>query len=140
MFSLIHEIKDEITAPFKDPRIYRSQDAAQIKGDQLLLLLIDETPESFQRGTIVTAQVTRILDGSNGKEGIVLCKLDNGLDARIEKRNLDNTDRRIEELIQVGHVVTGRIAEIKNKDDKGNFCVSLSCKRSDLESHRAYVD
>lgn len=140
MGTLIYSIKNELMEPFKDPRDYRSLERAKIPNHKLLLLLIEESEETFDRGLIVTAQVTKVLDGNSGGkgDGLVLCRLDNGLDARIEKKNLDNTDRRIEDLIQVGHVITGRIDEIRDKEEN-MFSVSLNCKRSDLESHRNYI-
>lgn len=141
MGTVIDFILSELMEPFKDPREYRPLERARINNHKLLLMLIEETEDTFDRGIIVTAQVTRVLEGNmggRGGEGLVLCRLDNGLDARIEKKNLDNTDRRIEDLIQVGHVITGRIDEIRDKEEN-MFSVSLNCKRSDLESHRNYI-
>lgn len=70
-------------------------------------MLIDESERTFKRGMIVTATVTRVL------ENVVFCKLDNGLDATIQKNDLERSDEKLQDMIQQGHVVTGRIHEIK---------------------------
>lgn len=107
-------------------------------------MLIDETERTFKRGMIVTAQVMRVFENSGRDEGasgggFALCKLDNGLDAKVEKSNLDNAGNRgIEDLLQSGHVITGRIDEIRDKDES-KFSVSLNCKRKDLETHENYA-
>ena len=48
-------------------------------------MLIDESERTFKRGCIVTATVTRVLDEK------VIAKLDNGLDAIIQKESLEKT-------------------------------------------------
>jgi transcription elongation factor SPT6 len=64
--------------------------------------------------------------------------LDNGLEAKIDKANLDGSDRQISDLISVGMVIQGRIEEILEKEEM-RFGVTLNCKRKDLESHKAYI-
>lgn len=70
-------------------------------------MLIDESERTFKRGMIVTATVSKVFDH------LVLCKLDNGLDASIQKSDLEKTDERRPDTIQPGHVIAGRIHEIK---------------------------
>jgi len=102
-------------------------------------MLIEETERTFYRGMIVTAQVVRVFEGRDDNGGFALCKLDNGLDAKIEKNDLENSMKvRIDEMILVGHVVTGRIEEIRDKEE-AKFSVSLNCKRKDLEWHTNYA-
>jgi hypothetical protein len=113
MVVLIDLVYEELKNPFKDPREYRTEEKAKLPNPRLLLMLIEETELTFHRGVIVTALVNRVLEGKDGgKGGQVICRLDNGLDARIDKGNLDNSERKIEDLIQVGMVVQGRIEEI----------------------------
>lgn len=69
----------------------------------------------------------------------MICKLDNGLDAVIEKKDLENTKEELKEMVSVGHVIPGRIHEIKDKDEKF-FGVTLNCRKKDLESHAGYVE
>lgn len=104
-------------------------------------MLIDETVLTFRRGIIVTAQVIRVFEAKDNSTsgGFILCKLDNGLDAKVEKQDLDNTDRNIQDLVTVGTIVTGRIKEIRDKEE-AKFSVSLTCKRTDLESHKEYLN
>ncbi len=52
-------------------------------------MLIDESDKTFKRGIVVTASVTKVFDN------MVLCKLDNGLDATIQKNDLEKTDDRL---------------------------------------------
>jgi ribosomal protein S1 len=59
-------------------------------------MLIDESERTFRRGIIVTATVVRVTDN------IVYCKLDNGLDAIVQKNDLEKTDDKLQELIQPG--------------------------------------
>ena len=104
-------------------------------------MLIEETERTFHRGVIVTAQVTKVLEpreGGRGGNGQAICRLDNGLEAKIDKANLDGSNRQISDLISVGMVIQGRIEEILDKDEM-RFGVTLNCKRKDLESHQAYV-
>ena len=69
------------------------------------------------------------------KDDKVFCKLDNGLDAIVVKSNLENNVERLQEIIQIGHVITGRIDKIKFEDE-ARFGVELNCKKADLVSHR----
>ena len=75
-------------------------------------MLIDETEATFRIGQIVTAQVTRLFEGkeNSDKGGLFLCKLDNGLDARVEAKDLNiKVHGNNQDVIQPGHVLTGRI-------------------------------
>ena len=57
-------------------------------------MLIDETERTFKRGMIVTATVVKVFN-----EQWVLCKLDNGLDATMNKNDLERTDTQLEKFI-----------------------------------------
>ena len=92
-------------------------------------MLIDESDRNFKRGIVVTATVVGVKDDK------VFCKLDNGLDAIVVKSNLENNVERLQEIIQIGHVITGRIDKIKSEDE-ATFGVELNCKKADLVSHR----
>lgn len=96
-------------------------------------MLIDESERTFKRGMIVTASVVKVF------ESLVLCKLDSGLDATIQKGDLEKTEEKLEDFIKNGHVITGRIHEIKDKEE-AKFGVVLNCKKKDLETHKNYVD
>lgn len=52
-------------------------------------MLIDESERTFKRGIIVTATVSRVIDA------VVFCKLDNGLDASIQKNDLEKSDDKL---------------------------------------------
>jgi transcriptional accessory protein Tex/SPT6 len=106
MTVLLELIIEEFSNPFKDPRQYITPSKPNISLSQLLYLLIDESERTFKKGIIVTATVTRVL------ENLVLCKLDNGLDGIIKKGNLEQTDDKLESMIQPGYVITGRIDNI----------------------------
>lgn len=56
-------------------------------------MLIDESDRNFKIGIIVTASVVGV------KNELVFCKLDNGLDALINKKNLENTEEDLQNLI-----------------------------------------
>jgi hypothetical protein len=60
MASLIDMIVEEMKQPFKDPRAFRSK--IEIVPTKLLLMLIEETEQTFKRGIIVTAQVIRVIE------------------------------------------------------------------------------
>lgn len=87
----------ELKEPMKDPRIYRSFATANPPLEQLFYMLIEETKQSFKEGMIVTATVNRIMDNRESQSGrpspgFALCRLDNGLEARIDQSNIDNTE------------------------------------------------
>ncbi|CDW91618.1 transcription elongation factor spt6 [Stylonychia lemnae] len=133
MLILVEYIVDELSDPFKDPRDYRTHTKLTITNEDLFYMLIDETNKTFKKGMIVTATVSKVFDN------MVLCKLDNGLDATIQKNDLEKTDDRLQNMIQPGHVITGRIHELKFQDEN-KFGIQLNCKKKDLESHQEYVD
>ena len=98
-------------------------------------MLIDETEKNFKKGIIVTATVTRIFEDKD----FVLCRLDNGLEAKIEKKNICQDSDRIEDIIQVGHAIPCRIEKLLYEDEN-KFSVILNCKKEALESHSGYVE
>lgn len=137
---LLTQLVTELEAPFKDPRISRAESA--IESDMaLLLLLIDETPDSFCRGTIVTATVKSVLTG--GTKPKVLCRLENDLIGDIEKSNLSgDPSHRIEDLLQIGQSLAARITEIIAKTDENGskeFSLKLDCRQTSLESHADFI-
>ena len=67
-----------------------------------------------------------------------MCKLDNGLDAKIDSSKLDLGGRHAENIVKQGDVITGRIETIKDNDEK-LFSASLTCKRVDLEQHGNFI-
>ncbi len=56
---LIDLVLEELKSPFEDPRIYRTQEAAKFPDEKLLLMLINETEQTFYKGMIVTATVKK---------------------------------------------------------------------------------
>lgn len=111
MLLLVEYIIEELSQPFKDPREYRTPTKLNITNQQLFYMLIDESERTFKRGIIVTATVSRVIDA------VVFCKLDNGLDASIQKNDLEKSDDKLQDFIQQGHVITGRVHEIKFQDE-----------------------
>lgn len=89
MFVLVEYIIEELSAPFKDPREYRTPTKLNITNQNLFYMLIDESEKTFKKGMIVTATVSKVFDN------MVLCKLDNGLDATIQKNDLEKTDEKL---------------------------------------------
>ena len=134
MTIILDLIIEELQNPFKDPREYRTPTKQPIGNQQLFYMLIDESDRTFKKGIIVTATAIKVLDKK------VYCKLDNGLDAIIFKDELlgKNNDERLEKAIQPGHVISGRISDIKIEVEN-NFSVTLNCKRSALEKHDEFI-
>jgi transcriptional accessory protein Tex/SPT6 len=130
---VIEQMIKEFTDPFKDPRTYRSPTSINIKNERLLYLLIDESKRTFKTGIIVTATVNKVLDTK------AICRLDNGLTAIIPSTKLIEQDsaEKLKDIIDVGHIVTGRIIQIKSEDEK-SFEVMLNCKQSALSSHEEF--
>lgn len=89
MFVLLEYIIEEFQNPFKDPREYRTPTKLNITNQMLFYMLIDESERTFKRGMIVTATVIKVYESN------VLCKLDNGLDATIQKADLEKTDEKL---------------------------------------------
>jgi len=133
MIVLVDLVLSELSSPFKDPRVYRSPAKLDITPQKLFYMLIDESERTFKKGIIVTVTVSRVLDEK------VISKLDNGLDAIIQKDFLEKTEDELQKMIKQGHVTSGRIHEIKNNDES-KFAVYLNCKKKDLETHENYVD
>jgi len=123
----------EFTEPFKDPRAYRSPTSINIKNERLLYLLIDESKRTFKPGIIVTATVNKVLDSK------AICRLDNGLTAIIPATKIleQDSQEKLKDIIDIGHIVTGRIIQIKSDDEK-SFEVTLNCKQAALSSHEEF--
>lgn len=103
-------------------------------------MLTDENELTLRPGVIVTATIIRVAEGQGQGQGFAIAKLDNGLDARIDKESLDSsTQKSIESLVQPGLVISGRIKEIRDKEE-AKLGVFLMCRRKELESHEAYKD
>ncbi len=140
MLYLINYIIEEFRHPFADPRGYRTTKTAIISPERLIYMLTDETPRTLRAGVIVTATVIRVAEGQGDKKGFALAKLDNGLDARIDMDSLDaSTSKKIEELIQPGHVVSGRIKEIRAIEES-KLGVTLNCRKKVLETHDEFKE
>jgi len=93
MLILVESIIDELSAPFKDPREYRTPTKLNISNESLFYMLIDETEKTFKKGVIINATVSKVFDN------MVLCRLDNGLDATIQKNDLEKTDDKLQRII-----------------------------------------
>ena len=130
---VVEQIIKEFSEPFKDPRTYRSPTSTNMKNERLLYLLIDESKRTFKCGMIVTATVNKVLDTK------AICRLDNGLTAIIPQPNIleKDSNEKLKDIIDVGHIVTGRIHKIKFDDEK-SFEVTLNCKQNVLSSHEEY--
>jgi transcriptional accessory protein Tex/SPT6 len=130
MRTIIEQIISEFNNPFKDPRQARipgiTNKSPSISNERLFYLLIDETPRTFKKGLIVTATVTKVLDTK------VICRLENGLNAIIlQQAILEDSNEKLKDIVEIGHIVTGRIDKINTEDDK-RFEVNLHCKKKDL--------
>ncbi len=130
MHTIIEQIISEFNNPFKDPRQARipgiPNKSPSISNERLFYLLIDETPRTFKKGLIVTATVTKVLDTK------VICRLENGLNAIIlQQAILEDSNEKLKDIVEIGHIVTGRIDKINTEDDK-RFEVNLHCKKKDL--------
>ena len=122
--TILYDIKQEITDPFKDLRPpYRSPDP-----NELFVLLTGETEATLKVGQLVYAKIVGVTDRS------VRCRLDSGLTGFINKEDVsDRNVQNIKELaIDVGNTLPCRIREI----DKERLSVKLTCKSSDLQSKR----
>jgi ribosomal protein S1 len=69
--------------------MYRTPSKLKITMHELFYMLIDESERNFKRGIIVTATVVNV------KENFAICKLDNGLDASIDKKDLENSNENL---------------------------------------------
>jgi hypothetical protein len=92
MTSILDLIIEELQHPFKDPREYRTPNKTKITNKELFYLLTDESERSFKPGIIVTATIVKI-------DKNVLCKLDNGLDAFIQKEEICGNNERLEDIL-----------------------------------------
>ena len=75
--------------------------------DEEFLLLSGETDDTLALGRVVTATVRRVMPVK------VLCVLESGLPAVIDKRDFSDEDVELERVVKSGSVVTGRIKEVK---------------------------
>jgi hypothetical protein len=82
--------------------------------NELFYCLIDENERTFKAGLIVSATVYRVFESNGDKPARVLCRLENGLDANIGEQDADffSTGENLRNVIDVGSIVTGRIAKI----------------------------
>lgn len=70
--------------------------------------------------------MTKVLDTK------VICRLENGLNAIISQQAiLEDSNEKLKDIVEIGHIVTGRIDKINTEDDK-RFEVNLHCKKKDL--------
>lgn len=52
-------------------------------------MMLDETERTFREGMIVTATVTKVYDSKSGSDNAkAVCRLENGLRATIEEKNI----------------------------------------------------
>lgn len=114
---IFDHIIDEFKAPFADPRQYRTYDKLVITDDKLFYLLIDESKRTFKKGLIVTATVNNVIDTK------AICRLENGLTATIIREKILDQDRNesLKKVLDVGHIVTGRIENIMTGDGDKKF-------------------
>ncbi len=83
--------------------------------------LIDETERTFKTGMIVSATVFRVYDSNGDKPARIVCRLENGIDANIGENDADFFNHggdRLSNSIDVGSIITGRIAAIKFGEGK----------------------
>jgi transcription elongation factor SPT6 len=51
---------------------------------------------------------------------------------------MDLASKRLDEVVQSGQVITGRIDEVRDKEES-KFGVSLTCRKIDLENHSSFL-
>ena len=81
--------------------------------------------------------MVRIYQQSASQSGRLLCRLENGLEANVNKDDADFFSQ-----VQEKSVITGRIDEIKfglNKEDE-SFSVTLKCRQQHLRRHDMYIN
>lgn len=81
--------------------------------------------------------MVRIYQPSGSHNGRLLCRLENGLEANVNKDDADFFSQ-----VQEKSVITGRIDEIKfgsSKDDE-SFSVTLKCRQQHLRRHDMYIN
>lgn len=136
-------VLQEMKAPFKDPREFRHQEnQPHIQPKELLYMMIDETPQTFREGMIVTATVQRLFENAERASGNekAICRLENGLQATISAKDiLEAPEERLKDKLEEGHSVTGRIQQIVFDHDK-QFEVRLECKQKSLAVHDLYLE
>jgi len=151
---VVDHVVTELMHPFRDPReqtdILRTptnQDS-KFNNKELFYNLIDESERSFKEGMIVSATVFKVYDCKGDKPARILCKLENGLDGNIGENDADffnQGGQYLSDVIDVGSIVTGRIAQIKYGEGKNgekfddNFSVVLKCRQDDLKRHDQYL-
>ena len=123
---IITQINQEFAKPFADPREPRTPTKTNISNEKLFYLLIDESRRTFKKGMIVTATVSKVFDTK------AICRLENGLNAIIPSAAiLEDSNDKLRDIIDHGHIITGRIEGISVEDEK-RFEVTLHCKQKDL--------
>ena len=153
---VLDNIVEDLRHPFRDPReiveVKRTIENQNKKfsNEELFYNLIDETERTFKHGMIVSATVFRVYDQNGDKPARILCRLENGLDANIGEQDADFFNQggdRLSNSIDVGSIITGRVAVIKFGDNKNgenfqdeNFSVILKCRQNDLKRHDAYLE
>lgn len=79
----------------------------------------------------------RIYQSSDNHSGRILCRLENGLEANVNKDDADFFSQ-----VQEKSVITGRIYKIKfgsNMDDD-SFSVTLKCRQQHLREHDMFIN
>jgi hypothetical protein len=49
----------------------------------------------------------------------------------LQQAILEDSNEKLKDIVEIGHIVTGRIDKINTEDDK-RFEVNLHCKKKDL--------
>eukprot|EP01090_Pellita_catalonica_P014727 TRINITY_DN3820_c0_g1_i2.p1 TRINITY_DN3820_c0_g1~~TRINITY_DN3820_c0_g1_i2.p1 ORF type:complete len:591 (+),score=109.45 TRINITY_DN3820_c0_g1_i2:405-2177(+) len=117
----LYDIKDELADPYGDNRVkWRPPNV-----EELFTMLTGESRESFGYGTLVTARVTRV------DEGTVTAALDNGLEeCYIERSDLsDKSTGSCKDLVSVGQTLPCRVLDV----NRAAFSVRLSSRGSLLK-------
>lgn len=126
---LLQEIKKELAFPYKDTRD-RHKD---IDSKDLFFLLINEDPDRFYKGVIVTARTVDCEDQH------VRCILNNGLEAYVWIKDIfeDNEKTDLNVMRQrfiPNHVFEGRLKEI----NESKFKADLTVRPSEMRSHKTF--
>ena len=144
----IYDLMHPFTDPREDKSVIRTPDDFEQKfpNKELFYCLIDETERSFKEGMIVSATVSRVVEGRENMQARILCRLENGLDANVPFENVDIIPGRDEQslfnTVATGSIITGRIQKIKFEEkfeNQDNFSIILNCKKQDLINHSSSI-
>ncbi|MCQ2817430.1 MAG: hypothetical protein MJ252_09215 [archaeon] len=127
IMSYIKFIVKELKAPFKDPR-GRHKD---LTPQEILRLFIGD--DTFDKNQITVASIVKFGDSH------IKCRLNNGLEATIWYKDIDNRALRKDEVakrFKIGTTLEARIKEI----DFNKFKVDLSIVPQVMRSHQDYVN